>query len=282
MTGTRQKSLHGNRAFVTPEDYLVGRGAHAAGGVDKPMIVLPGSPDYVAEFEDFLGLSDTGVSTRYNDKWIVGFSDTGQILPQQGPIGVSSQFTNGVFRMTSSATSTQTPDGGCQSLNTPAEWKANQGRLRFGARLKIATLAGNSVFVGFTDSGGTEMPAYDTGGGIITPAADYVGFICSGEGGATQQAWRLVSGKAGTDQSATTGVTPTANTYDTLEVELPGNDGGLVIGYINGKPVASINSAAVTPTVAMAAGVWRANTEGAANAVDIDWLNVSALRDTGT
>jgi hypothetical protein len=277
MTGNVQASLHGHRAFVTPDDMLVGRTAIAAGGRDKPLIVLPGAPDTVALFDDFLG-------DALGSEWIVGTSDTGQATPASGVLATSAvSATNGVFRMTSSATSVQTPDGGAQSLNTAPNWKANQGRLRFACRLKTATLAGNTLFIGLTDTGGTEMPAYDTGGGVITPAADYVGFIYSGEGGATQQAYRCVAGKAGADQVGTppSSITPTANVYDVFEIELPGVDGGAANFYVNGKSYAQIPTNAITPTVALAAGVWRANTDGAANAVDIDYLNVSAGRDTG-
>lgn len=270
------KGIHRRMLGITKDDQVIARSGFVAGGSDRPAVVFPG-PDTVALMEDFIGYSDTGVTTRYNDIWAVGFTDTGQALPASGV----TPLTNGVFRMTSSATSAQTPEGGVQSLNGALNWKANQGRLRMSARLKIATLAGNSVFVGLADTGGTEMPAYDTGGGIITPAADYVGFICSGEGGSTQQAWRGVSGKAGTDQSATLSVTPVANVYNTLEVEVDAS-GNNAKFYVDGILKGHIQSDAVTATVALAPGVWRANTDGAANAVDIDWINVSAARDTGT
>lgn len=268
------KGLHKRFVGVSRDDQVVARSGFVAGGEGKPVIVLP-APDTVAIFDDFLG-------DVVADEWIAGSSDTGQATGT-GVIATSAVgFTNGAYRLQSSASSTQTPAGGAQSINTPPNWKANQGRLRFGARLKTAVLAGNSVFVGLTDTGGTEIAAYDTGGGIITPAGDYAGFIWSGEGGATQQAYRAVAGKAGVDQSATTGITPVANVYDVLEVELPGADGNVANFYINGKSVAQFTSAAVTPTVAMAGGVWRANTEGAADAVDVDWINISAARDTGT
>lgn len=270
---SKQKSLWGLKSYISPDDLLVSRGAVGTGGEGRPRVVMPGSHDTVAVFEDFLG-------DLVPDEWIAGSSDTGQTAT--GVLATSAvSATNGIYRMTSSATSTQTPAGGAQSINTPPNWKANQGRLRMSARVKTAVLAGNSVFVGFTDTGGTEIAAYDTGGGIQTPAGDYAGFIWSGEAGATEQAYRAVAGKAGTDQSATTGVTPVANVYDVLEVELPGTDGGVANFYINGKPVARFSSAAVTPTVALAAGVWRANTEGAADAVDVDYINISAARDTG-
>ena len=296
MTMSILKGIHRRALGLGKDSEVMARGGFIAGGEDKPVIVFPG-PDTVAVFDDFIGTTldapgDTGdIHYRYG-AFTIGFSDTGQVIPQQGPSAPASHFTNGVFRLTSSATSVQTPVGGAQSLNTPAVWKANQGQfagvggkpLRFGARLKIATLAGNNVFAGFTDSGGTELPVYDTGAaaGIITPAADYAGFLKGGGAGAptASLAWRLVAGKAGVDQVATTSITPTTNVYDTLEVEVS-SDGGAVTGYINGKPVAKITSDAVTSTVALAGGVWRANTEAAADAVDVDWINISAARDTG-
>lgn len=270
------KGVHRRALGISADDQIVAPGGLVSGGDGVPSVVMPGGAT-VALFQDFMGASDTGNPTKYADQFTIGFSDTGQAIPPSAATAI----TNGAFRLTSSATSTQTPEGGVQCISGSPIWKANQGQLRFGARVKIATLAGNSVFVGFTDTGGAEMPAYDTGGGILTPAADYAGFICSGEGGATQQAWRLVSGKAGVDQSATTGITPVANTYNTLELAIT-PDGGTVTGFIDGKPVASIASAAITATVALAPTVMRANTDGAANAVDIDWIGVSAKRDTGT
>lgn len=280
------KGLFRRDAGLSRDGQVMARQGFVAGGEGKPVIVLP-APDTTAIFDDFLGVADTGVifpNARYNDVWMINYSDTGQLLPATGPVATSvASATNGVFRLTSSATSTQTPVGGSQSLNTPPNWKANQGRLRFGARVKIADLAKNNVYVGFTDTGGAELAVYDTGGGVITPAGDYVGFLKGGGAGATGASltWRAVAGKAGTDQIATTGVTPTTNVYDVLELELPGVDGGVANFYINGKPVAQFTSAAVTSTVALAGGVWRANTEAAADAVDIDWINISAARDTG-
>lgn len=269
------KGIHRRALGLSHNDQVMGRGGFVAGGEGKPVIVLP-SPDTVALFDDFLG-------DLVGDEWIAGSSDTGQAT-NTGVLATSAvSATNGIYRMTSSASSTQTPAGGAQSINGPPNWKANQGRLRFGARVKIADLAKNNVFVGLTDTGGTELAVYDTGGGIITPAADYVGFIKGGGAAAAGDSltWRAVAGKAGTDQSATTGVTPTANVYDVLEVELPGVDGGVANFFINGKSVAQFTTAAVTPTVALAGGVWRANTEAAADAVDVDWINISAARDTG-
>lgn len=296
MTMNILKGLHRRALGLAKDGEVMARAGIVAGGEDKPVITFPG-PDTVAVWEDFIGAQagDTGALVlRYGTQLIIGWSDTGQVIPAQGPVqAVAGHLTNGVFRMTSSASSTQTPVGGAQSLNTPANWKANQGQyagvggkpLRFGVRLKIATLLGNNVFAGFSDTGGTEIPVYDTGGGIITPAADYAGWLKGGGAGAgaTAASWRLVAGKAGADQVNTPSpvITPTANVYDVLEVEVS-PDGNVVTGYINGIAKAQILGACITSTVALGAGVWRSNTEGAADVVDIDWINIAAPRDTGT
>jgi hypothetical protein len=275
MSRQMLKGVHRRSIGIGNDGQMMAPQGLETGGDGKPTIVFP-SPDNVAWFDDFMG--DT-----FAAEWVQG-GDTGQNF-QSVLAGTSvSGFTNGVFRMTSSASVTQTPQGGAQSLNSPPMWKANQGRLRFSARLKTGVLAGNTVFAGFTDTGGDEIGAFDTGGGILTPADNYVGFIWSGEGGATQQAYRCVAGKATVDQVGTpsTSITPTANVYDVLEIELPGNDGNTANFYINGKPYAQIPSAAVTATTALAGGIWRANTDAAADAIDIDWMNISAARDTGT
>lgn len=261
------KSLHRRAIGLTNDNQVLGQMGFVAGGDGKPAIVLPGAPDTVAIFDDFLG-------DAVNTAWVQGVSDTGQATTV--PLGVA----GGVARMLSSATSVQTPVGGAQQLGTGAQFKANAGRLRMSARLKIATLLGNNVFVGFSDTGGAEIAVYDTGGGIITPAGDYAGFLKAGGAAATNLTWRAVAGKAGADQVAAPSParTPVANVYDVLEVAVDAN--GHASFFINGAPVAQIQNA-LTPTVAMAGGVWRANTEGAADAVDVDYLNVSGARDTG-
>src|SRR3990167_8309619 len=106
MTMTKQVSLHGKRACLTKDDILVGRGGIAAGGDDKPTIVLPGAPDTVAVFEDFLtdmsgtAALDTGAAGQF---FLARCTDT-------GVKGALVAGTNGVFRITSSETiTTATP-----------------------------------------------------------------------------------------------------------------------------------------------------------------------------
>lgn len=273
-------SLHGRLVGLNRHQQIQALNGFVAGGDDRPAIAVPGSPDTVAMFHDFIGplALDTGsidLGTA-GDGLYYGTVDTGQAHSR-------AIVTNGVHRMTPSATSVQTPVGGVMSVVSGLHWKANQGRLRMSARVKITSLSGTNLFVGFSDTGQNELPVYDTGGGILTPAADYAGFIYSAGASSPSANWRGVAGKAGTDQTATFAVAqpPTVNVYDRLEIDM--NESGNLIRFgVNGKLVGTIASAGLTPTVALSAGVWLSNTEAAASAVDIDWLAASAARDTGT
>lgn len=288
MTVTKQVSLHGKRAFITPDDQVAGRNGFVAGGDDKPSIVFP-SPDTVALFDDFLG-------DLIADEWALVEADTG--LTEEITTG-----TNGVLRLTGTTTvATSAPDTRTAALTQGLvkNWKVNSGgpkngRLRLSARVKIQTNtrtadAGRThVFVGFADTGGAEFPAYDTGAGVISNAADCVGFLFS-PGGDT--GWSLVSAKSTAgdsgDQLAVAGsaYAPTSNVYQTLEIEVrSGNSdtGGVAHFWIDGKKVGRINSPvgsaiALTPWIGMAE---QDTGDTAGKYFDIDYIALSAPRDTG-
>jgi hypothetical protein len=269
---TKQKSIWGPKAYISPNDTLVSRNAFGAGGEGKPRIVLPGSPDTVALFDDFLG--DTG-----EFDWTSVNGDTGA----EGSVAKVTG-TGGVLRISTTDSALLTPAnviGFSQGLMK--QWKANQGSLRMAARVKIGTLAGSEVFIGFGDSGGSEMAAYDTGGGVITNAADAVGFVYGGNSGTT--VWRGVSARSvagdSGDQTATLTSSPTANVYQTLEVALDHDSGNLFADfYVDGKKEGRITqpvngATAMTPVVHMFAS------DAAVLTLDVDYINVSAQRDTG-
>lgn len=280
------KGIHRRMLGISQDDQVVARSGFVAGGEDRPAIVLPGSPDHVAVFDDFLG-------DLVGDEWAFVEGDTGYT-------GAIQTGTNGVFRILGSETQAVAPDTAAAALTggLVKNWKANQGgpkagRLRLTARVKLEVVsrtaeAGRThMFVGFSDSGGAEMPAYDTGAGIITAAADAVGFLFS-PGGDT--GWTLVGAKSTAgdsgDQSVVAGASygPSANTYTTLEVEVrSGNSdtGGAAHFWIDGKKVGRIDSPvgsaiAMTPWI----GGFIQDT-GAAQFIDIDYVAVSAPRDTG-
>lgn len=280
------KGIHRRMLGIGVRDEVIARSGFVAGGDDRPAIVLPGNPDTVALFDDFLG-------DLVADEWAYVEGDTGYS-------GVITTGTNGVFRITGSETQVVAPDTAAAALTQGLmkQWKANQGgpkngRLRLSARIKLETVTRTAeggrthAFIGFSDSGGAELPAYDTGAGIITAAADAVGFMFSpgGDTGWTLVAAKSTAGDSG-DQSVVAGASygPSANTYTTLEVEVrSGNSdtGGAAHFWIDGIKRGVINSPvgsaiALTPWV----GMFVQDT-GAAQFMDIDYIAISAPRDTG-
>lgn len=282
-------SLHGLRAYLgvggkKVTGRFVTQAAYAAGGElsigrQGGTIVVPGAPAVVAEFEDFLG-ADTGLPTGGG-----GYSRVNGDVDTGASSSVARQaFTNGVLRISFQGTPLNVPSTGTIGITHGPNktWKPDQGNLQFVARVKLPSLASLNAYIGFSDSGGSEQPAYDTGGGILTNSADGVGFIYSNLGSIT--AWtavsaRSVAGDSG-DQSATTGKTPVANTYDVLEIRM-GDSGEYADFFVNGthtnrftNPVEAKN--ALTP------GVWVFGSDTGSIIVDVDYIGVSAARDSGT
>lgn len=283
MSLSKKFSIHGLEAFTSHDGELVGGKGLATGGSGRPSVLFP-SNDIVSIFDDFLG-------DLVADEWSYVEGDTGYS-------GALANVTQGVFRISGSETNGVDPTfNAALTQGLVRQWKPNQGgpgkgRLRMAWRGKIGTVtrtaeAGRThVFVGFSDSGGAEMPVYDTGAGMISNAADLLGFLYSPTG---QNAdWTAVSAKSTAgdsgDQLAATGKTPVSNVYTTLEIELRsgiGDTGSTAHFWVDGIPVALITSpvnsaAALTPWV----GLWVQDT-GWAGQLDTDYINLSAPRDTG-
>lgn len=287
MSVTKQVSLHGKRAFITPDDQLASKNGFVGGGDGKPAIVLPGSPDTTAIFDDFYAsvgadlLGDTGIAGQY---FITRKGDT-------GTTGLITAGTNGVFRFTPSQTAA-TPGVAATTfgmVGPQLSWKANQGpgafsgRLRIGARVKKSIYTGgeHGIFVGFTDTVSAEMPVYDTGGsadGAAATNAFGIGWNLGGNAG-----WTGYAVDTDVLQSAVlTTAAPTANAYVTLEAELhrgTSDTGGTVTFYIDGVAKGSIDNPC-NVTTALTPCIYGYDT-GGASLVDIDWVNVAAPRDTG-
>lgn len=287
MSISMLKGLHRRALGLTLRDEVLGRAGFVSGGDDRPAIVLPGNPDTVASFDDFLG-------DLVADEWAVVKSDTGI----SG--GAIANITNGVLRLTGSETQPVTSEGAIAlTQGLFKQWKADMGgrkngRLRLSARIKhnvISTTAEGGrahIFVGFSDSGGAEFPAYDTGAGVISNASDVVGFVYGPTSAANPTVWQCVAAKSTAgdsgDQLAAATVGPTSNVYDVLEVEVRNgisDTGGCGHFYINGKKVATINSPvgsgiALTPWI----GTWNQDT-GVASQLDVDYVAISSPRDTG-
>jgi len=302
MTGIIQKSLHGIKAFIDPHDILFGRSAVATGGREKPMVVLPGSNDVVAIWDDFIG--DTGRSVRGGTDihWRILDGDTGT---DTGSNVFLTPGTNGILRMRNG----DTPINGTRmGITGLLKWKGNQGAiptdnktpLRMAARLKMGqvldadtgtsefkdTGQGNvNVWVGFTDTIANEIPVMDSGGVIISTATDAVGIAYGSRntnGGDT--GWVGYNVNGGTDGTPVAlGVTPTVNSYDVVEIEIhhgASDTGGTASFYVNGQLKGSVASP-IAMNVALAPQILMWGDSGGGQQVDIDWINISAPRDTG-
>lgn len=283
MSRSMLKGIHRRHLGVTPRGMVQAPQGFSAGGDGTPTVDFP-SHDVCALFDDFLG-------DLLADEWAVVTGDTGTASTRALVTG-----TNGVFRIQNEVTPLAAPgENHAITQGLFKNWKPNaspngrDGNLRMVARVKIeaaSTVKRQNVFIGFSDSGGAEMPAYDTGGGVISNAADLVGFLL-GPNGSQGLKWQLVSAKSTAgdsgDQLVVSTVSAQSNIWQTFEIDWranPSDTGGRATFYINGKAVGSIDSpvgsaVALTPWV----GFWQQDT--GQRFLDIDYIGISGLRDTG-
>lgn len=307
---TMLKSLHRRAIGIDKDDKVIAPSGFAAGGDGKPSIIFPG-PDTVAVFEDFLFRPVLGFGVQITDTGgnpVVTLNDTGTLgeyfrvrKNAATQTAVLKEGTNGVGRVTmtiSGATGTIAASSAMLVSPLP-QWKANQGpggqsgRLRFGTRLKVNSFGLiNSLFMGFTDktyeldTGTKEFPIYDTGGAaaLFAPASDAVGFLF---GNLADTGWRGVSargttGDSGEQQVTLTTAAPTANTWATYELEVTRSNsdtGGTVHFYIDGVKKGTI--ASPIQTSALLNAIIAIADTGGSTILDVDWINISAPRDTG-
>ena len=287
MSSTMQKGVHRRALGIGVRDQVMAPYGLETGGDGKPSIPLP-SHEYVTFFDDFLG-------DLVLDEWAAVEGDTGFSA-------ALANITNGVYRISGSETGGVT-HAACGALTTGTfkQWKADmggphRGRLRLAARVKSGTISTTAeggrthFFVGFSDSGGAESPAYDTGAGVISNAADLVGVLWAPTSASYSDRFQCVAVKSTAGDSGdllavpATAVAPVSNVYNTIEIEVRngiGDTGSAAHFWIDGKRVATINSpvksdVALSPWI----GAWVQDT-GFALSFDIDYVSISAPRDTG-
>jgi len=307
MSHVKQKSITGLGSYLSVEGLLVGGKAVGVGGASsgRPGIVLPGSNDYVAIWEDFVG--ELKGYTAIQDTGGGGLTvlDTGFAGPYfnvvVGDDGTSSAkvsgATNGVYRFSSSATADGAPNDSERGIvGKGLDWKLDQGpgvagHLRMSARVRRSEYKAHggtscgAVFVGFTDVLTVEFPVWDTGAadtGGVSEASNCVGIMWNANG---DTGWVGVAVRGDTELPlvALDKTAPTDNTWTTLEVELTAGSsdtGGLAVFYVDGVRLGQIVSP-VTSNVALTPCIYSWDTGGTPTQ-DVDWVNVSAPRDTGS
>ena len=240
-----QTEIHSPRLGLNKDDDLVGL-RHG-----RPAVLLANRPGRVVRhFDDFFGdvLADEWNFQEGSD------SSTSAAVVVAG-IGGTLQITTG-----DSATLTMAGNGA--QFESFLSWQASNGGLYAEARLQLDIITSQAIFFGFTDQvAALEMPFNSAGSAdtITSNASNGVGFMF--DTAMTTDEWWAVGVKADTDGThVTTGVGPTAATYQTLRVEVDAD--GNAAFFIDGVRKATMTSAitGATDLTPVIAGFARATT----------------------
>lgn len=222
-------------------------------------------PTAVVMYDDFLG---DVVADQWN--YVEGTDTT-------TADGAISETVNGVFLLTAGdSAGTVAADGA--EINSGLNWKASSGNLVFQTRLKLASIASVSVFLGLTDTKSLEQAIYASGtaDGITTDATDAVGFVF--DTAMTTTNWWFAGVKNDVDATKqNVGYAPVADTYATFRIEV--DSSGNALGFYNGNPVGALMSGAVTASVALTPSVLiRPKSATAGKTCSIDYIYVACDR----
>jgi len=257
------KSIRGRSLGLGPSDELIAPGGLFTGRHGS-QIVFP-SPTKMVLFDDFLG-------DVVGDLW--NYTEGTDTTTADGAIV---EGVNGVFRLTGGDSAGTVAADGAQ-LNSALNWKANQGNLIFEARVKLASIASVSCFVGLTDTKALEAPIQSAASAdtITTNATDAVGVMF--DTSMATDNWWLVG--VATDVDATkqdSGYAPVADTYETWRIEI--SAAGAAQFYRNGLAIGTAMSGALTATVALTPCfiIWP-RSAAAGKTMDIDYVCVAADR----
>ena len=191
---------------------------------------------------------------------------------------ISAQECGVVVLTTGDNDGTVAQDGSQLVCHIPVQ--ADSGGLVFEARLHINTAITNvAVNVGLTDSTALEEPFTIAGGDAITSVAtDAACFVY--DTSATTDEWWACAVDSNTDDAgnAATGTAPTADTYQTLRIEVSA-DGATIKYYIDGTLEVTLSGdAGVTPDTNLYATVIACGDGTASKTVDVDYIYVGHVR----
>ncbi len=217
-------------------------------------------------FDDFLGAT---MSTRFG---VNKGSDGGTVN------FAINAATSGTVRATTGAGAGGTMAVNGVQLHSALNYKANQGKLVFEARVKISAITNISVFVGLTDQvAALEMPVNSAASAntITTNATDGVGFMF--DTSMTAANWWLVGVANDVDATAqNTSIAPVADTYEKFRIEI--STAGVATFYRNGISVGSAMTGALTATVALTPVVAAFTRTAGSATVDVDYVLTQQLR----
>lgn len=221
----------------------------------------------VGGIDDFMVQSLLDTSTP----WIL---NSGSDDVAADPAVTSPLEAGGVIQLVSGDAGTGVAADGSQLVYAFPMQADDGGGLVGEAKLKIVSAVTNcQVNVGFTDSTSLELPVSIGGSdALTTTASDFAGFVY--DTGADTDQWFGVAVDSNTDDtsSATTGVAPTADTYQILRVEVSA-DGTVVRFLIDGIERLKLNpgSAGVSPDVNLYFTIIVNSTTTTSKTVKVDW-----------
>lgn len=256
----------------------IGKAANSAGGNPGPLISRGGfrsgdhgnqislpSPSRVALFDDFLG-------DLLADEWNAVETDT------DGAQAVLAGGIGGVLRITSGnddGNGVVLPDA--SGVTSYLNWQASNGDLVFQCRFKMSRITDAYAFLGFTDLITIEAPIIcNSAETLTTNATDAVGFVF--DTNFTADTWHLCG--VATDVDATAQIlttAPVADDYATYRIEVTA--AGKASFFINGLPVGSVMTGAVTAAADLTPCILVSNQDGtSALTAEVDYVHVAMDR----
>lgn len=203
-----------------------------------PRGVLPDFGYLAILDDDFLAHT---MSTRWAGS--VG-SDSGNVVT-----AAITEEVGGALQMTTGASATTTMAVNGAQLVGGLNWEADKGGLTFEAKVKLDAITSVALYVGFGDQvSALEMPFTLSSGSLTSNITDGCGFLF--DTAATAATIKLVG--VATDVDATTqdtGLAYVAATYRKFRIEV--DTAGKATFYIDGNPVGSAMTGALTKTVAL-------------------------------
>lgn len=183
----------------------------------------------------------------------------------------------GLVRLTTGADAGGTMALNGVQLHSQLNWRADQGMLVWEGRVRISAITSVAVFIGLTDQrAALEMPfTLGAGDALTSNATNAAGVLF--DTGADIDRWWVVGVAADVDAAKQdSAVAPSANTFETWRIEL--SAAGVATFYRNGAAIGSAMIDALTASALLTPVVAAFSRGAASRNVDVDLIDVSAIR----
>lgn len=258
-------TLHGNRCGLDNENRLIAPAGYRIGNHGAQVDVA--SAQTVSFLDDFLGaVIDT-------NKWLVPKGSDAATVAFAATTGASGRI----------VATTGAGAGGTMAVNgvqlvSGLQYEANAGGLYMETKLQISAITNISMFVGFGNAVTLQAPAIGSGvaDGVTTNAVDCVGFLFD-TAMTTKNLWLIGSANNVDATFQNSKIAPVAATDITLRVQV--DKSGAATFFINGAPIGSLMSGAVTKTALLTPNVSVFTRTAASQTCNVDYVAVGCNRN---